>query len=64
MNQIRQNASESVIIILIGNKCDLLDRSVQYQQGLDLAETYGIKFFETSAKDGTNINEAFFCIAK
>ncbi len=27
--------------------------------GEELAATYGINFFETSAKSGTNINETF-----
>jgi hypothetical protein len=47
-----------------GNKSDMTDRQVTYEQGKALAETYGIPFFETSAKDGANIAEAFTSIAK
>ncbi|CAD8193323.1 unnamed protein product [Paramecium pentaurelia] len=64
MNQIKQNASESVIILLVANKSDLNDRAVQYEQGKNLADSYGIKFFETSAKEGINIIETFQCISK
>ncbi|CAD8169418.1 unnamed protein product [Paramecium octaurelia] len=64
MNQIRQNASESVIILLVANKSDLNDRAVQYEQGKNLADSYGIKFFETSAKEGINIIDSFQCISK
>jgi GTPase SAR1 family protein len=45
--------------ILIGNKCDLKDREVLYDEGKNLAETYGIKFYETSAKENKNIDECF-----
>ncbi|CAD8090458.1 unnamed protein product [Paramecium primaurelia] len=64
MNQIKQNASESVIILLVANKSDLNDRAVQYEQGKNLADSYGIKFFETSAKEGINIIDTFQCISK
>ncbi|CAD8190526.1 unnamed protein product [Paramecium octaurelia] len=64
MNQIKQNACESVIVVLVANKSDLNDRVVQYEQGKNLADSYGIKFFETSAKEGINIIDTFQCISK
>ncbi|KAG6971489.1 hypothetical protein JG687_00001982, partial [Phytophthora cactorum] len=65
MTQIRQNASSNVNKILIGNKCDVdpSERAVTTKQGQDLADEFGIKFFETSAKSNKNIDEAFRSIA-
>ena len=49
--EIEKNASKNVVKILIGNKCDLKDKKViTYNQGKEFADTYGIKFIETSAK--------------
>ena len=46
--------------VLIGNKCDLEDkRLVSYNQGKEFADTYGLKFIETSAKKNLNVSEAF-----
>jgi Ras-related protein Rab-8A len=66
MKQIEQHASENVNRVLIGNKCDAApaDRRVTVEQGKKLAEEYGIKFFETSAKEKINVDEAFMTIAK
>lgn len=50
--------------LLIGNKCDVDDRVVETSEGQNIAEQYGIPFFETSAKDNINITEAFEAIAK
>jgi Ras-related protein Rab-8A len=50
--------------ILIGNKCDMEDRCVPHEEGLALADEYDIKFFETSAKQDLNVEEAFVAIAK
>ena len=45
-------------VILIGNKCDLsYQRAVDKKRGQLLADEYGIKFMETSAKDNINIKE-------
>ena len=46
--------------ILIGNKSDLDDeRKIEKDNGEYFAEQNGIKFFETSAKNNTNVNDAF-----
>lgn len=65
MRQIEQNAAENVNRILIGNKADVdeADRKVTFAQGKALADEYGIKFFETSAKLNKNVDEAFMAIA-
>lgn len=51
--------------VLIGNKMDLEeDRKVEYQDGKALADSYGINFFETSAKTGYNLPEVFNYVAE
>ncbi len=52
--------------LLIGNKCDIdpSERKVTFQKGKELADEFGIGFFETSAKLNTNVDEAFTFIAK
>ena len=58
--EIEKNASKNVLKVLIGNKTDLEDkRVVSYNQGKEFADTYGLKFIETSAKKNLNVNEAF-----
>ena len=47
-------------LILIGNKIDLKDeRAVSKEEGMNLAESLNVKFFETSAITKENIDEAF-----
>ena len=47
-------------IILVGNKCDLEEyRQVQSSDAQRLAEEWRVKYFETSAKNKTNIKRIF-----
>ena len=54
-----------VIIILAGNKIDLAaNRQVTFEEGKEQAEDLKSIFFETSAKEGTNIKTLFNELAK
>ncbi|GAY45254.1 hypothetical protein CUMW_088110, partial [Citrus unshiu] len=66
IRNIEQHASDNVNKILVGNKADMDEskRAVPTSKGQALADEYGIKFFETSAKTNLNVEEVFFSIAK
>ncbi len=42
--------SDSVPMVLVGNKSDLSTRTVETRQAQELARSYGVPFVETSAK--------------
>ena len=46
-------------IIIVGNKSDVKDRKITYEEGKKYAESKGYNFYETSAKSGDHIEEAF-----
>ncbi|OQV22810.1 Ras-related [Hypsibius exemplaris] len=58
--EIRDYGERGIVVILIGNKCDLLHlRAISTEDGQILADTHGLKFLETSALDATNVEDAF-----
>ena len=60
IEQIKTNAKECIKMILFGNKCDIIDeRKVPKEDGEEYAKNNKIKFFEVSAKEGTNVKNAF-----
>mmetsp|Transcript_26175 Transcript_26175/g.80522 ORF Transcript_26175/g.80522 Transcript_26175/m.80522 type:complete len:202 (-) Transcript_26175:266-871(-) len=65
MSQIADHADAQVNRVLIGNKCDHESaRQVSTDEGQRLAEEYGVRFFETSAKNDVNVSECFTTIAR
>ncbi len=59
VNQIKEEASSKVCIILIANKIDSDERVVSKVDGEALAKNYGLKIYEASAKENINVTEAF-----
>ncbi|CAO2823211.1 unnamed protein product [Amaranthus hypochondriacus] len=64
LNEIDRYASDNVVKILVGNKCDLTsNKVVSYETAKAFADEIGIPFLETSAKNSTNVEEAFMTMA-
>lgn len=65
IRNIEENAASDVEKMILGNKCDLADsRMVSKERGQLLADEHGVKFMETSAKSGLNVESAFTALAK
>ncbi|KAK8710002.1 hypothetical protein V6N13_145347 [Hibiscus sabdariffa] len=64
VEEVRTERGSDVIIVLVGNKTDLVDkRQVSIEEGDNKAREFGIMFIETSAKAGFNIKPLFRKIA-
>merc|ERR1712107_472207 len=65
---IRAKEDEKVPIVLAGNKCDLRDpnnpKQVTKKKGAELAATWGVPFFETSAKEKINNEDCFYEVVR
>ncbi|ETO13661.1 Rab1/RabD-family small GTPase, partial [Reticulomyxa filosa] len=62
--EIDRYASESVCKLLVGNKADLKNkRAVEYETAKAFADELNIPFLETSAKNATNVEQAFLTMA-
>lgn len=60
LNEARENASDNMVIMLIGNKVDMEHkRVVTKEEGQKFASDNNLIFLETSAKTATNVEEAF-----
>ena len=56
----RNYMPKNVLIFLVGNKSDLEEqRKISVDEGEELADSFGLSFFETSAKNNVNVNSIF-----
>lgn len=63
LKELRDNADQKIVIMLVGNKCDLRHlRAVPTEEAKGFAEKNGLTFIETSALDATNVEQAFYSI--
>ena len=61
MNQIKDDSSSNISIILVANKIDCENefRQVTKEEGEVLAKNNNLPIFEASAKDNINVEESF-----
>ncbi|CEG45384.1 gtpase ypt3 [Plasmopara halstedii] len=61
--QVHEHSHESLVLVLVGNKCDLAhlpnSREVSTLEAARFAAKYSMEFLETSALDTTNVVDAF-----
>ncbi|EDO40167.1 predicted protein [Nematostella vectensis] len=64
LQEIDRYACENVNKLLVGNKCDLTTKKVvDFTTAKEYAESLGVPFLETSAKNATNVEQAFMTMA-
>lgn len=54
-----ENKRKGAQVILIGNKKDMVNRVISAEQGESLAKKFEIKYYETSALSGENVDQVF-----
>eukprot|EP01093_Parvamoeba_rugata_P003068 TRINITY_DN13966_c0_g2_i1.p1 TRINITY_DN13966_c0_g2~~TRINITY_DN13966_c0_g2_i1.p1 ORF type:complete len:220 (-),score=-10.08 TRINITY_DN13966_c0_g2_i1:81-740(-) len=60
LTELQEHADTGLSIMLAGNKADLKHlRAVSTEEGMAFAEEHGLSFIETSALEGSNVEEAF-----
>ncbi len=56
----KKNSTPHMVILLVGNKCDLDDRRVvSFEEGESFAKEHNMTFIETSAKTAVHVTKAF-----
>lgn len=64
LHEIDRHACENVNKLLVGNKCDLTHKKVvDYPTAKEYADCLSIPILETSAKNATNVEQAFLTMA-
>ena len=58
-NQLKTIAGDSVFIVLVGNKCDLSENKISKDYINLMIRKLNVGYFETSAKSGKNVEDAF-----
>ena len=60
LSELKDNADPKIVIMIIGNKADLSQtREIEESTAKEFCQNQKLFFFETSALDGTNVENAF-----
>src|SRR5690606_36534776 len=58
-NLVSSESTSTIKKVLVGNKIDMRDRVISYEEGKSLAIIMNIQYFEVSAKTNIGIDEMF-----
>ena len=65
IQECKSNGPKTISMVLVGNKKDLEnERQVSFDEAKEFADKYELPFYETSTKNGENVNEIFEDSAK
>lgn len=65
IDEVDKRARTDAIVVIVGNKCDEAEaRCVAKEDAQDYATKRAYGFWETSAKDGSHVNELFMSVAE
>ena len=64
LNDLHALATPNAVILLVGNKADVNDKTVTTSEAEAFAKRHNLEYLETSAKDGLNINDTFVRLAR
>ncbi|MFX0162109.1 MAG: Rab family GTPase [Candidatus Hodarchaeota archaeon] len=65
LDEFKSYTTPGIPIFLVGNKSDLKDQiEVSTGEAEEYVKKRGLEYFETSAKDGTNVEDVFKTLAK
>ncbi|KAL4473212.1 hypothetical protein ABPG72_015593 [Tetrahymena utriculariae] len=62
--KVKSTDNQNIFQLLIGNKCDKLDKQVPLSQGQEYAYDNNMNFFETSAKNGKHVEQSIMKLAE
>ena len=62
--ELRREIGKDAPVILAGNKCDVVNRTVSEEDALAWARTKGIEHQNTSALNGTGVEATFTALAE
>ena len=64
LEQIKEEAPNKVSVLLVANKIDIEKRIITKEDGENIAKSYDLDIYESSAKDNINVSEAFEDLAE
>eukprot|EP01156_Anaeramoeba_ignava_P024503 Anaeramoba_ignava/c8594_g1_i1.p1 GENE.c8594_g1_i1~~c8594_g1_i1.p1 ORF type:complete len:103 (+),score=49.66 c8594_g1_i1:167-475(+) len=65
IQEIQKYGEKNVAKLIVGNKADLVDKKViSTEKAKSVADSFGIPWLETSAKNSTGIEQAFLKLAE
>uniref|UniRef100_A0A8R1DHM8 Ras-like protein n=1 Tax=Caenorhabditis japonica TaxID=281687 RepID=A0A8R1DHM8_CAEJA len=64
IRRVKDSDDFQVPMVLVGNKCDLASRSVDFRTVSETAKGYGIPNVDTSAKTRMGVDDAFYTLVR